>query len=190
MSFVTVGVTGVRKGTAALVVPLGEAFGRWGGLCGKDGVGGCREVRKELGGSGLEGWGVCDDREGVGAEVGSPSITEEGVDLPAEGGGGGQGVRGGGKREEKTCMVRADRVVEGDCALHGVKWVAQECVIHEDVIDERRAGARSPVGDGALWDCGDQSQSIKPCLKLVVPAGGGNIWGRPEGRMCIKIATK
>ena len=87
-------------------------------------------------------------------------------------------------------MVRPYHVIEGNHAFRWVFWVGEEGVVHEDVIDEGRVSAWGLVGDGTLRDGRDQSRSIKPLLKLVMPAGGGNVRGGPQRRMGIKITAK
>jgi len=153
-------------------------------------VGGGGQVAKELGGRDMQGSDVCNERERVGAEVGGPRVAEEGVDLPARGSGWRRKDVGGGDSDEEPGVIRPDRVLKGDRALRRVGRVGEECLVDEDVINEGGACTRSSVGDGTLQDGGDQSRSIKPLLQLVVPARGGNVRGRPEGGVGIKISAE
>ena len=124
------------------------------------------------------------------AEVGGPSVAEEGINLPTNGRGEGGGGMGGGDDNKEPGVVQPYRVLEGDRTLRGVCGVGEERLVHEDMINEGGAGARSSVGDGALRDGRDHTRSIKPLLKLVVPAGGRNVWGGPKGGVGVKVPSE
>jgi len=182
--------SGVSKGTFARVVPPGEAVG--GGRClgSEDSVRGCSQVPKETVSGGVKGCDIGDGGDGERAEMGGPSIAKEGVHLPPRGRGEGGGDVGGRDGEKKPRMIRTHRVVKRDHALRWVVGVGKEGVIHEDVVDEGGACARSAVGDGTRRDGGDQSRRIKPLFKLVVPTRRGNVRGGPKGGMGIKVSAK
>jgi len=186
-SLVAVGVSDVRQGCVAGAVPPSETAGGGGGLRGEDVVGGGSEITKELGGSFVEGRGVRDEGEGVRAKVGGPRITKERVNLPTRGSGKGRGVVGGGDGEKEPGVVRPDRVVKRDRALRRIGGVGEERLIDKDMVNEGGARTRQTVGDGTLRNGGNQSRSIKPLLKLVVPVRGRNVWRGPKGGVGIEV---
>jgi len=141
-----VGVSGVRKGTFAGVVPPGQTSGGGGRFWGEYGVGRGGEVTQELVGRHPEGGNVHDGGKGERAKMSGPSVTEEGVNPPSDGRGKGRGDSHRRDTDEEACMIQAHRVVERDRAFRQVVQVGEEGVVDEYMVDERRAGARGPVG--------------------------------------------
>jgi len=58
-----------------------------------------------LGCSNTQGRNIDDERKGMRAKMSHPSVMEEWVNIPTNGGGKGGGVGGDGKRDEEACMV-------------------------------------------------------------------------------------